>query len=180
MKSPPESDRNLDYVKDFVQKLIRDVGKEKGTDNLTVEEISNSLETMGTKAVLQDRILEAIDGEEDLEYDEGLNKERKLGGIESKESKESVINLIKSVGLCESLKNERPDEYIYFRALFQYHPNAVSKKVALINDIRIRRYKLRPVLSYRDYQMTIVLSDGEEDTISWVKPLRNKRRKSMQ
>jgi hypothetical protein len=182
LKAPTESDRKIDDVKDFTQKspkslsLKQDEGKQKEFDALTQEEIINMLETTGTEAVLQERLLEAIDGEEDLENDESLKKEINQRLIESKESKEVVINLIKSIGLCESLKSERPEEYIYFRALFQYHPNAVLKKVALINDIRIRRseyvHALKPLSSVGDYQITIVLSDGEEDTISWVKPLR--------
>jgi len=89
-----------------------------------------------------------------------------------------TVKLIESIGLCENLKSTKPEEYLYFRALFQYHKDAERKKVALITDIHIRRSPqvsmFKKDLQVGDYQMTIVTSDGEEDTISWVKLMRNK------
>jgi hypothetical protein len=91
------------------------------------------------------------------------------------ELKDFTSDLIKSIGCCKSLKSTRPDEYIYFRAPLQQHPHAERKKVALISDIRFPKISQQSRDSmFVDYQITIVTSDGDEDTISWIKSIRKR------
>jgi 5-methylcytosine-specific restriction endonuclease McrA len=93
------------------------------------------------------------------------------------ELKNHTVGLIKSIGICESLKKIKPTEYAYFRALLQRHPDAERKKVSLITDIYFRLFpkvsRNKRLLDAKDYQIMIVTSDGEEDSISWVKSMRS-------
>lgn len=91
--------------------------------------------------------------------------------------KNYTISQIFSIGLCASLATDYPNSYLFFRQLFQRHPSAIRKKVDIITDIRFKRYphsKVKPHAHMRlqDYQIFILTSDGEEDSISWVKSIR--------
>ena len=83
------------------------------------------------------------------------------------------ISQILKIGVCPSLKQEHPEAYIHFRELFQRHPHAQRKKVAMIVEISFKRFakvpRKRRTLSVGDYQIRIQTSDGDEDSISWVK-----------
>jgi hypothetical protein len=81
-------------------------------------------------------------------------------------SKSEIRDRIASVGLCTSLRH-RPDDYAYFRALFQRHPEAERKRVCDIVDIFIEQVRGEARLGY-------VCSDGTRDTISWNKCLSGK------
>lgn len=74
-------------------------------------------------------------------------------------------------GLTQSLKQDNPELYTFFRALFQRHPDAERKRVAQIADIRICRFpKARRdlPLAAADHQIWTVFEDGTSDTISWL------------
>ena len=90
--------------------------------------------------------------------------------------KNYTIGQISDIGLCPSLKDEHPEKYIYFRDLFQRHPDAERKKVDKIEDIFFKRFpkvsRRKRVLQVCDYQIHIRTSDGDEDSISWVKSMR--------
>ena len=64
-----------------------------------------------------------------------------LGIKTQKELKEYVGNTIKRIGLCESIKSEYPEDYIFFLELFKRHPN-YEEKVKDILDIKIRKNKI--------------------------------------
>jgi len=86
------------------------------------------------------------------------------------ELRDYVIRLIRNTGLSISLKQTHPDVYIFFKSLFQRHPEKERKGVALINDISIRRFpKASPhgTLAVTDHQFFIIKNDGTEDSISW-------------
>jgi 5-methylcytosine-specific restriction endonuclease McrA len=91
--------------------------------------------------------------------------------------KNYTISQILKIGLCPSLKQEHPEAYIYFRELLQRHPHGKRKKVAMIVDITFKRFAKashkRRTLSAVDYQIRVQTSDGDEDSISWVKSMRS-------
>ena len=65
-------------------------------------------------------------------------------------------------GLTQSLKQDNPELYTFFRALFQRHPDAERKRVAQIADIRICRFpKARRdlPLAAADHQIWTVFED---------------------
>lgn len=90
--------------------------------------------------------------------------------------KNYTISRIKAIGLSESLVRDQPNDYAFFRALFQGHPRAEAKKTAQITDIRIRVFPLfisKRHIAVKNCQMYIITADGDEDTISWVKSMRH-------
>lgn len=87
------------------------------------------------------------------------------------ELREYTIRIIRELGLCESVKQTHPDIYIFFKSLFQRHPEKDRKEVSLITDISIRRFPKanpRQPLAVTDHQFFIIKNNGTEDTISWV------------
>jgi len=90
--------------------------------------------------------------------------------------KNYTISQILKIGICPSLKQEHPEACIYFRELLQRHPDAQRKKVAMIADVSFKRFakvsRNRRTLSVGDYQIRVQTSDGDEDSISWVKSMR--------
>jgi hypothetical protein len=96
--------------------------------------------------------------------------------------KDHTVRLITSVGLCESLKSQHNEAYVFLRNLLGRHPDAERKKVALMTDMRIRRFPRAPLnrpLQVADYQLFIVCDGNEdgdgnertEDSISWAKAI---------
>lgn len=81
-------------------------------------------------------------------------------------SKAEIRERIATVGFCNSLRG-RPEEYAFFYALFQRHPEAERKRVSEIVDIFIESVK-------GDARLGYVLRDGTRDTISWNKCLSGK------
>lgn len=77
-------------------------------------------------------------------------------------TKSEVRERIAQIGKCRSLRKSHPDEYVFFRELFQNHPEAERKRVAEITDIFIR-------VGYGGvYQLGYQLPGQVRDTISWV------------
>ena len=72
-----------------------------------------------------------------------------------------IRDLINTIGICSSLKEEHPYTYIFFNELFQRHPEKDKKRVDDIIDIRIDSYPKG------GYVFNILLDDGTSDTISW-------------
>jgi len=91
-----------------------------------------------------------------------------------KELKEYTRVLIDGMRVCSSLKTRHPYAYIYFRELFQRHPDKEKKKTDRIVDIRIDRYPKG------DYQFTVIWDDMNSDTISWTACVRQKPRTYLQ
>ena len=85
------------------------------------------------------------------------------------ELRDYIINNIKQVGLCRSVKKSHPDIYKFFVSLFQRHPERERKGVALIDDISIRRYPISNFtpLPISDHWFFIIKNNGEEESISW-------------
>ena len=92
---------------------------------------------------------------------------------------EYTYNLIKSLGVCDSILNKDKSAYKYFMNLFetQYTPDEETPdKLAGIIDFKIIRQKLTQVLFERGeipadevkLELGIIKSDGTEDSISWL------------
>lgn len=81
-----------------------------------------------------------------------------------------TIQLIRQLGLCGSLKQMHPDAFLFFKSLFQRHPEKERKEVALLTDISIRKFpkaSSRGPLAVSDHQFFLHKSNGTEDSISW-------------
>lgn len=81
-----------------------------------------------------------------------------------------VIAIILKTGLTSSLKKTHPKVYIFFRSLFQRHPEKERKEVSLITDISIRKFPIAKDTKHlivSDRQLFIIKNNGFEDSISW-------------
>jgi hypothetical protein len=76
---------------------------------------------------------------------------------------------IEDIGVCPSLRTQRPDSYEFFRELFQHHPEAEKKRVTEIQDIALKKHGKGPIKNYQDLQFHIYYGDGTTQTISWRK-----------
>lgn len=82
-----------------------------------------------------------------------------------------TMQLIRSIGLTQSLATNFPSAYDFFRALFQRHPEADRKQVSQIVDIHLQKFpkaQMMHPLPISDHQFVIVKADGTTDTISWM------------
>ncbi len=76
---------------------------------------------------------------------------------------------IEDIGVCPSLRVERPSSYEFFRELFQHHPEAKKKRVEEIKDISLKKHGRGQIKDYRDLQFHLHYEDGTSDSISWRK-----------
>ena len=82
-----------------------------------------------------------------------------------------VMQLIRTIGLAQSLATSYPPAYVFLHALFQRHPDAVRKQVSQIVDIHIQKFpkaRMMTPLPIQDHQFVIVKADRTTDTISWI------------
>jgi len=87
------------------------------------------------------------------------------------ELRDYVVDLIKKVGITDSLKENYPDEYEFFKLLFQRHPEKDKKEVDLIDDIYVKPYIKANIkfLEITSHQFIIIKNNNTSDSISWVK-----------
>jgi hypothetical protein len=76
---------------------------------------------------------------------------------------------IEDIGVCPSLRVQRPGSYEFFRELFQHHPEAEKKRVEEIKDISLKKHGKGPIKNYQDLQFHLHYEDGTSDSISWRK-----------
>jgi len=76
---------------------------------------------------------------------------------------------IEDIGVCPSLRIQRPESYEFFRELFQHHPEADKKRVAEIKDIALKKFGKGPIKDHQDLQFHMIYEDGTTDSISWRK-----------
>ncbi len=76
---------------------------------------------------------------------------------------------IEDIGVCPSLRVQRPDLYAFFRELFQHHPESEKKRVEEIKDISLKKHGRGPIKNYQDLQFHLYYEDGTTQTISWRK-----------
>jgi ribonuclease HI/viroplasmin and RNaseH domain-containing protein len=61
--------------------------------------------------------------------------------ITQRELKKKVKEVIERIGLCESIKTEYPEDYLFFLELFTRHPNWLEKTENM-KDVKIRNNKI--------------------------------------
>ena len=84
------------------------------------------------------------------------------------ELREYTIRIIRELGLCESVKQTHPDIYIFFKSLFQRHPEKERKEVSLITDISIRRFPKAnryQALEVKDHQFFIITKKASSNKL---------------
>jgi 5-methylcytosine-specific restriction endonuclease McrA len=82
------------------------------------------------------------------------------------------------IGICETLKENKPEMFIFFKDLFQRHPEAIKKEVYKISDIKIKLFpKVNKNKQFElgDYQFVIIKENNVSDTISWVKCVKQEK-----
>lgn len=88
-----------------------------------------------------------------------------------KSLKEYVKKIINEIGLCENIKDEYPNYYIFFIKLFERHPN-YNTKVQNLKNIKIRfNYKFKKQL-----EVYIEKEDGSITDISVNKCINNNKK----
>jgi hypothetical protein len=76
---------------------------------------------------------------------------------------------IEDIGVCPSLRIQRPESFEFFRELFQHHPEAEKKRVTEIKDIALKKFGKGPIKDHQDLQFHLHYEDGTSDSISWRK-----------
>jgi len=76
---------------------------------------------------------------------------------------------IENIGVCPSLRVQRPESYAFFHELFQHHPEPEKKRVAEIKDISLEKFGKGPIRDHQDLRFRLYYGDGTSDTISWRK-----------
>jgi hypothetical protein len=76
--------------------------------------------------------------------------------------KEYICDTINNIGLCDSVKNNYPNEYIMFLKLFERHPNYPEKIIGII-DIQIKN---NPIYK-KNKELIIIKNDNTSDNISY-------------
>lgn len=82
-------------------------------------------------------------------------------------------NLIKSIGICSSVKEHNIDSFNFFIDLFKRHPNYPEKIKDLI-DIKINPNKIKPY----QFELNIVRVDNTLEDISWISCISGKKKDS--
>ena len=90
--------------------------------------------------------------------------------ISNDELKKYTIELILKIKECNSLKNNYPNEFIFFKKLLQRHPEKERKGVFELKDIIFSKFsKAQRILTYSDIQIFILKNDDTIVSISWNK-----------
>jgi hypothetical protein len=81
---------------------------------------------------------------------------------DKKELQKYVKLLIGEIGICPSIRKTNAKAYSFLFELFNRHPDKDTKKIHMLEDIKVTRHL------YGEYLFTMLLTDGTTDTISWI------------